>query len=152
MCSISTTPVGTTSTSLPTSHTGIVDSGSIYIYISPESPFQNSNPDAPKVCVGMANVHIVQSSATSNLPIHQLIKAFPANGNIMSSLNHTLVGLGPIFYANFTVRFSQTDATVFSREKKSILAGWSDPTGSKLWRFALLLHTSSLPPKQADTQ
>ena len=87
---------------------GIVDSGDYHLYIYPEDPLQNANPTAPKVCVGTDNGQIEQPSATADIPIPQLNKAFQTNGHIMPSFKHTLVGLGTIYYINyFTVRFTK---------------------------------------------
>ena len=86
----------------------------------------------------------------AKLPIPQMIKEFYTNGYTMSSFKHTLVVLGKICDDNCTVICSKTDVPVFSPENKDILAVYHDHTGAQLWRFALRLHTRSLPPKHSD--
>ena len=110
-------PASATHNSLPTSYTFIVGSVFSHPYIASEATFQNSNPTSPRVCLDSSNGCIEQSASTDNLTIPQMIKSFHTNEHIIASLNHTVVGLGPIFDANFTVIFSKKDATVFPLRK-----------------------------------
>ncbi len=53
---LSTTPAYNP-THLPTSHTGIADSGASGFYFAPDKPIANLNPNAPPVGVRVANGH-----------------------------------------------------------------------------------------------
>ena len=55
----------------------------------------------------------------------------------MPSFTNTLIGVGPICDANFTVVFKKEDVTVLSTEGKTILTGWREKKLPRLWRFAL---------------
>ena len=55
----------------------------------------------------------------------------------MPSFTNTLIGVGPICDANFTVVFKKKDLIVLSPEGQKILTGWREKKLPKLWRFAL---------------
>ena len=55
----------------------------------------------------------------------------------MPTFVNTLIGIGPICDANFTVVFKKQDVTVISPESKPILQGWREKKFPRLWRFAL---------------
>ena len=60
------------------------------------------------------------------LPIPQLAADFPTTGYIIPTFTNTIIGIGPICYANCTVVFKKKDVTIISPEVKSILQGWRE--------------------------
>ena len=116
--------------SLPPYQTGIVDSGATHMYIAP-------NTTAKKIRVVTSNGQVASSTATATLPIPQLDADFPKTGYIMPTFTNTLIGVGPICDANFTVVFRKEDVTVMSPQGKPILQGWREKTIPRIWRFAL---------------
>ena len=91
--------------SLPPDQTGIVDSGATHMYISPNAPYVQMNTTAKKIRVGTANGQVASSTATVTLPIPQLDADFPTKGYIMNTFTNTLIIVGPICDANYTVVF-----------------------------------------------
>ena len=55
----------------------------------------------------------------------------------MPTFTDTLVGIGPICDAGYTVTFTSTDVTVYSERGLLILTGWRETQMQKMWRFAL---------------
>ena len=55
----------------------------------------------------------------------------------MPSFANTLVGVGPICDAEYTVVFTKQDVTVLSPKGKTILTGWRENKLPGLWPFAL---------------
>ena len=55
----------------------------------------------------------------------------------MPSFTNTLIGVGLIFDANYTVIFNKKDVTVLYSEGKTILTGWRYKKLTRLWRFAI---------------
>ena len=111
---------------LPNQHTGIVDSGATYLYISPTVSHWPPDISASKIKVGTANGQVETSAAKATLPIPQLAEDFPTTGYIMPSFTNTLIGVGPIYYANCTVIFKKKYVTVLSPEGKKVLTGWRE--------------------------
>ena len=54
----------------------------------------------------------------------------------MPTFTNTLIGIGPICDANFTVVFKKQDVTVILPEGEPILQGWREKKLPRLWRFA----------------
>ena len=55
----------------------------------------------------------------------------------MPNFTNTLIGVGPICDANFTVVFMKEYVTVLSPQGKPILQGWIENKLPRLWQFAL---------------
>ncbi len=70
---------------------------------------------------------------------------YPAmmSGHAIPSFPHTLIGLGPFANQGCKIVFDKTSVTVFHPGGDSILKGWWDLDGLRLWRFRL---TASPPP------
>ena len=83
------------------------------------------------------NGQVENSSAKATLPIPQLAAEFPTTGYIMPSFTNTLVGVGPICDAYFTVVSTRQYVTVLSPKGKVILTGWREKKLPRIWRFAL---------------
>ena len=109
---------------LPQHHTGILDSGATHLYIVPSAPHGQTDTRATPITVGTANEQMVKSEATATLPIPQLAADFPTTGYIMPSFTNTLIGVVPIYNADFKVLFTKKDVVVISPEGKNILTGW----------------------------
>ena len=123
--------------SLPPDKTGKVDSGATLMYIAPNAPYGQMNITAKKIRVGTENGQVVSSTEMATLPIPQLEADLPTKGYIMPTFTNTLIGVGPICDANYTVVFRKEDVTVISPQGKSILQGWREKKIPHRWRFAL---------------
>ena len=82
--------------SLDTTVTGIVSSGSTDIYFSTDAPIVNIDLSAPKVKVGTAMGQTQQSAGTVNLALPHIPSEFPTKGNLMTGFSHTLIGVVPL--------------------------------------------------------
>ena len=122
---------------LPQQHTGIVDSGATHLYISPTAPHGPPDTITATIKIGTANGQVETSAENSTLPIPQLTADFPTTVYIMPSFTNTLIGVGPICDANYTVVFKINNVTVLAPEGQTILTGWRDRKLPILWRFAL---------------
>ena len=123
--------------SLLPKHTGIVDSGVTHLYIAPNAPHVPLGKSATRIRVGTANGQVSTSAAKATLPIPQLAADFPTTGYSIPTITNTLIVIGPICDANFTVVFKKQDVTVISPEGKPILQGWREKKLPRLWNFAL---------------
>ena len=101
-----------------------MDSGTTHLYITPNAPYGQLNTTEKQIRVGTANVKVAVSTAKTTLHIPQLAADFPTTGHIMPTFTNTLIGVGPIFDANFSVVFRKEDVTVMSPEGKPILQRW----------------------------
>ena len=77
------------------------------------------------------------SAAKATLPIPQLAADFPTTGYIIPKFTNTLIGIGPICDANYTVVFKRQDVTVISPRGKPIIQWWREKKLPRIWRFAL---------------
>ena len=55
----------------------------------------------------------------------------------MTTFTNTLIGVGPICDADYTVVFKKEDVTVLSPKVEPILQGWREEKLPRLWRVAL---------------
>ena len=101
--------------SLLPEHIGIVDSGATHLYISPNAPHGPLDIIASRIRVGTENGQVATSAAKATLPIPQFSADFPTTGYIMPTFTNTIIGIGPICDANFTVVFKKQDVTVISK-------------------------------------
>jgi hypothetical protein len=146
---------------LPTHHTGIVNSSSSGFYFAPDAPVANYNPQTPAVGVRVANgcperlVAIVTLSSATSLPPAALL------GHVMLNFPHTLIGLGLFANQDCTIFVTRTLVTVDHPDGGPILSGCRDETGPHLWHFPLTteasnpqdatIATASQPPIPAPT-
>ena len=68
----------------------------------------------------------------------------------MPGFAQTLVGIGPICDAGFTVTFSKSMVIVRDTTSQPVLTGWREPDGPKLWHFNLLPEPNDVPTPSAD--
>jgi hypothetical protein len=131
------TPSSCNSTNLPPSHTGIADSGASGIYFVSNAPVANLNPTAPSVGVRVANCLPVGSVASATLASAPSLPPAAMQGHVMPSFPHTLIGLGPFADLGCQIVFSKHAVLVINPDGHSILDGWREQDGPRLWRFPL---------------
>jgi hypothetical protein len=56
-----------------------------------------------------------------------------------------LLGIGKLCDSNCKVVFKKTAVAVFAQDGSTILQGWHEPDGAKLWRFSLLPNSEAPP-------
>jgi hypothetical protein len=134
----------------PSSHqqdtTAIADTGVSDFYLTPSAPVININPTAAKVSVGDATGRRHCSSAQAEIQLDLPVR----NAKIMPSFHHNLLGIGKLCDNDCKVVFDKSAVTVFAKDGTSILQGWREPDGAKLWRFSLLPNQAS-PPSWASS-
>jgi hypothetical protein len=86
------TPLTCNPTNLPSSHTGIADSGASGIYFVPNVPVTNLNPQAPAMVVQVANGLLVRLVASTTLVSAPSLPPAAMQGHVMPSFPHTFVG------------------------------------------------------------
>ena len=133
---LSTTPAGNP-THLPPSRTGIADSGASGFYFAPGAPVANLDHKAPTVGVRVANGLPVRSVASATLASAPSLPPAAMQGHVMPSFPHTLIGLGPFADLGCKIIFTKTAVSVIHPDGHSILEGWREPDGPRLWRFPL---------------
>ena len=89
-----------------------MDSGATHLYIAPTAPHGPPDTSAVTIKVGTDNVQVETSTAKSTPPIPQLSADFPTTGYIMPYFTNTLIDVGPICDANYTVVFKKKYLTV----------------------------------------
>ena len=122
---------------LPSSDTGIADSGASGFYFAPGAHVANLNSRAPPIGVEVANGLPVRSSASATLASVPSLPAATMQGHVMPSFPHTLVGLGPFADQGCQIVFTNKDVSVRNPQGVCILKGWREETGARLWRFPL---------------
>ncbi len=58
-------------------------------------------------------------------------------GHVMPTFPHSLIGLGPFSDQDCTIVFNKTTVTVYDASGHTILAGWCEQTGARLWHFPM---------------
>jgi hypothetical protein len=117
--------------------TGIADSGASGFYFAPGTPVANYNPAAPKVGVQLANgcpeslVARATLASVPSLPQDSMV------GHVMPTFPHSLIGLGPFANQDCTIVFNKTTVTVYNASGCTIIAGWHEQTGARLWHFPM---------------
>ena len=106
------------------------------------------NTTGKHIRLGTANGQVANSTAMATLPITQVKADFPTKGYIIPTFTNTLIGVGPICDADFTVVFNKEDVTVLSPKGKPILQGWREDKLPRLWRVALISYKK----RQESTQ
>ena len=125
--------------------TGIIDPGATDIYFSVDATIVNIDRSAPKVIVGTATGQSQNSTGTGELNLPKLPSGLPVTGHIMPGFRHTLIGIGPICYADCTVTFTRVAVIVRDARGIPVLTGWREQSGPRLWRIALQTGESNLP-------
>ena len=110
-------------TQLTPESTGIIDSRATGIHFAPDAPVHHKDPQAPPITVGTASGQVQRSSGSASLDLPQLPGAFLRTGHIMPGFQHTLIGVGPICDANFSVLFNPVSVKIFEPTGRLILSG-----------------------------
>jgi hypothetical protein len=141
----SSTPSSCNPTNLPTSHTGITDSGTSGIYFASNTLVANLNPTAPSIGVRVANSLPVRSVASATLASAPSLPPVAMQGHVMPSFPHTLISLGPFANLSCQIVFSKHAVLVIHPDGHSILDVWRTQDGPCLWRFPLNATMPILP-------
>jgi hypothetical protein len=141
---LSTTPA-CNPTQLPSSHTGIANSGTSGLYFAPGMPISNLNLQAPAVGVRVANGLPERSVASATLASAPSLLPAAMQGHVMPSFPHTPIGLGPFANLGCQILFTKTAVSVIHPDGHIILKGWREVDGPHLWHFPLQVTKSSLP-------
>jgi hypothetical protein len=70
----------------------------------------------------------------------------------MPAFPHTLIGLGPFADLGCKIVFTKTSVTVYHPDGHSILSGWLDETGPRLWHFPLTAEAAQVALDNASPQ
>ena len=132
-------------TQLPSSDTGIADSGASGFYFAPGAPVANLNHKAPTVGVRVANGLPERSVASATLASAPSLPPAAMQGHVMPTFPHSLIGLGPFADLGCKIIFTKTAVSVIHPDGHSILEGWREHDGPRLWRFPLQ-STKPTPP------
>jgi hypothetical protein len=138
------TPSSCNPNHLPSSHTGIADSSASRIYFSPAAPMANLNPKAPSIGVRVANGLPERSVASATLASVPSLPSAAMQGHVMPSFPHTLIGLGPFADLGCQIVFTKMAVSVIHPDGHSILEGWREQDGPRLWQFLLKANKPSL--------
>jgi hypothetical protein len=133
---------------LPAHHTGIANSGSNGHYFAPNAPVANYYPQAPIVGVRVANGCPECLVASATLASATALHLAALSGHVMPNFPHALIGLGLFTNQDCTIVFTQITVTVYHPDGHSILSGWRNETGPRLWHF--LLTTKAANPQDAN--
>jgi hypothetical protein len=139
------TPSSCNPNHLPSSHTGIANSGASGTYFLPATPMANLNPKAPSVGVLVANGLLERSVASATLASVPSLPPAAMQGHVMPSFPHTLINLGPFADLGCQTVFTKTAVSVIHPDGHSILEGWREQDDPCLWRFPLKANKPSLP-------
>ncbi len=131
-------------TQLPLSHTGITNSGASGFYFAPGAPVTDLNPKAPTVGVSVANGRPERSVTSATLASAPSLPPAAMQGHVMPSFPHTLIGLGPFADLGCRIIFTKTKVCVIHPDGHTILQGWWEQDGPRLWRFPLNATNTSL--------
>jgi hypothetical protein len=134
------------STLLPSSHTGITDSGASGFNFVPGAHVLNINTKAPAIEVEVANGLPVRSIASATLASMPSLPPATMLGHVMPSFPHSLVGLGPFADQGCKIVFTKDDVDAIDPTGICILKRWRECNGARLWRFPLMLSPSNLTP------
>ena len=105
----------------------------------------NANPNAPKVTVSTATGQRQCLTGTADHAIPDLPPGFPREGHAMPGFQQSLIGVGPICDAGFTVTFLSMDVVICNKNQTAILSEWWEIDGGKLWHFDLQPADEELP-------
>ena len=56
----------------------------------------------------------------------------------MPSFQENLVGIGPIWYFDYSVTFTKDAVSIYSPKGHRFIIGWRETEGPRLWRMSLL--------------
>ena len=135
----------------PSTHysTAILDSGASNHFLSPNIPLSRIHHHAPTLSVRTADGTTHQSKTAATIHLNAS-PPLPAAGYVIPNFPHTLISVGKIVDENCSVLFEKHKVSVFNSSNRTILTGWREPSGSKLWRVPITgshyQPTSTSPP------
>ena len=86
------------------------------------------------------------STSTYDISISQLPSEFPTTGHVMPGFQENLVGVGPMCDANCTVKFTKHIVNIYSPTGTTIIIGWRETTGPRLWKMSIMPNLVNMPP------
>jgi hypothetical protein len=110
-------------TQLPSSHTGIADSGATGFYFVPGTTVSNLSLQAPAIGVRVANGLPEQSVASTTLASVPSLSPAVMQGHVMPSFPHTLIGLGHFANLGCRILFIKKAVSVIHPDRHTILDG-----------------------------
>jgi hypothetical protein len=99
----------------------------------------------------VANGRAERSIASATLASVPALSPAAMRGHVMPSFTNSLIGLGPFVDTGHTVVFAATGVSVIRPDGHSILDGWREAAGPRLWRFPLT-PTQEKPEEVHDTR
>ena len=105
---------------------------------------------APNVTVRTATGQAQQSTGTGDLDLPHIPSGFKIKGHLMSIFCHTLVRVGQLCDSDCTVTFMRGAVIVRDKQGASVLTGWHEATGYRLWRISQQPGQSNLPSMPND--
>ena len=85
----------------------------------------------------MANGRAERSIASATLASVPSLPPSAMQGHVMPSFTNSLIGLGPFVDMGCTVVFTATGILVIHPDGHSLLDGWREDAGARLWCFPL---------------
>ena len=86
-----------------------------------------------------------RSPSTCELTIPNLQSDFPVFGHVMPGFQENLVGIGPIYDADYSVKFTKDAVSIYNLKGHRVLMGWQEIECPRLWRMSLLPDETSTP-------
>ena len=123
----------------------IVDSGASGTYLIKNDPKVNEREDAPPIQVGTASGESQRYSSTCEMSIPHLPSDFPVSGHVMPGFQENLIGIGPICDADYSVTFTKYTVIICSPKGHTVLTGWRETEGPRLWHMSLLPDEAHIP-------
>ena len=135
--SLSCSPPHHSSSSLPKSHLGVVDSGASSFYFSKNAPVTHLNTSAPHIQVKIANGIKLTSSATAQIN-HKHIPPAAHHGHVMDDFPRILIGIAPLCEAGLSVTFTKHKVICQTASGTRVIEGWRHPKEGSDWIFPLV--------------
>jgi hypothetical protein len=128
--------------------TSIINLGTSAWYFKPGAPVSDIGRAAAKIHVDTATDQTEEYIALCKLPLPGITPGMFGHG--MSSFSHNLLGIGNLCNKDCKVVFTKRMVTIYNKGGKSLLTGWQESGGAKLWRTLLKPNLVSLPPLPDD--
>ena len=115
------------------------------MYPIKNAPKLSERGDAPPFRVGTASGESQGSSSTCYLAISNLPSDSPVSGHVIPGFQENLIGIGPICDADYSVTFTKDAVVIYSPKEHTVLTGWGEAEGPRLWRMSLLPNADPVP-------
>ena len=134
------------SITITNTHLEILDLGTRGYFFTKDSPKKNVDHPAPLIRVDTASGQPMTSTSTRDIAISQLPSEFPTTGHVMPVYHENLVGVGPMYDANFTVTFTKHTVNIYSPTGTPIITGWRETTGTRLCCMSIMPNPVNMTP------